>query len=170
MLIWWIWQRRYLLRHSGTRLFTPLLLGVPILFSVDVGYFLPIWICWGKSQLYPWDGISLGQYGDMQENKLHGANKNRKWAHTHPISTKPSVVQETVEKLFMHILFLMERFWLLSQCQLWFPALGGGLVKRHKAYLCRHSNSELGKRRMTPHLYSAVEPPILGGLQSPAQP
>lgn len=47
----------------------------------------------------------------MEENKL-SIRVNKKWelSHACPISTEPSVVQGTVEKLFIHISFFVEMF------------------------------------------------------------
>lgn len=55
-------------------------------------------------------------------------------------------------ELFIYISFLMEIFRLQSQCQLWFPALRGSLVKRHKVGLCRVE--ELVWARRDPHIPS----------------
>lgn len=49
--------------------------------------------------------------GDIEENKL-SIRVNKKWelSYACPISTEPSVVQGTVEKLFIHISFFREIF------------------------------------------------------------
>lgn len=88
--------------------------------------------------IIPMRHMSLRRHGDIEENKL-SIRVNKKWELSHAclISTEPTIVQGTVEKLFIHISLLMEIFLLQSQCQLWFPALGGELVKRHKVGLCR---------------------------------